>query len=749
MLFQKDLKSLLKIKIALLNGILWISCSVESKQQVFASSFSQSVSGSNGHGCPVPNRFSNIQNMANQNTNALASASALNNERATGGPLSHSLHDSRWQFMDQVIAQLRLNDSRWGYTCIRGNCDDISTDAIAYWCGSGSPGESTNVGTVDIITGAGRVAWQDHTPETMANQNATAMWIYPRPGKSFTNTEDSSDNNVSDFAWSKVTFLKGTNISRWSETSPIRSVEVSNNGICIDHPKNGQWTGKVAIPPASGESPLRLEANHWIVVKKGGKYYAGTYEWIRNGGQRCKLGGGLRKIYHELGADQINVHPLNKKWVPKGGDVVGFMASGLARNNVRNERERTNIQWYRLPSIDGSIQGQMLGSFSQGSNQGSSKYNCCPPPNRFDIVQRVASETGDLYKTDVQQFTQKVAECLKDVDRHWGRRLNDSGVLGKDTVAYYVQGSDIPYSIDIVRGAATDNPVLHWNIQEHNGVRGQVGGTWVEVTGQCILNDSSTQITIGKCSRTPNTCEAGIFHPHPEDSDTHYLWTCRNIPHSSGETPCDEPKSSPVCPPDKKEPHYKAVGNACLPSCGAAKGTSVLRECLDFRNYNIQWMPVHDVNLCCKRHSKTACPGPHYQQRSYRGRTNCFPSCGAAAYFAGYGHYGPDKIEGTEDDPHVFANIRSCRELNAFGNDDWKGFTFYDPYRFKNSNNREVFETIGRSNVRCCARGEKGPVPVHPPNSQREQTEEDPPDNEECLDGVIDSNGNFCEGFSP
>lgn len=116
--------------------------------------------------------------------------------------------------------------------------------------------------------------------------------------------------------------------------------------------------------------------------------------------------------------------------------------------------------------------------------------NCCPPPNRFDIVQAVLGRTGDLYRRDVQDFTERVAECLAVTDGDWGRRRNDSGAIGKDTVAYRTSRGPGrgPFSIDIMLGATTSNPQPHWSIQEHDGIEGRVGGAWIEVDGRnCVL----------------------------------------------------------------------------------------------------------------------------------------------------------------------------------------------------------------------------------------------------------------------
>ena len=102
---------------------------------------------------------------------------------------------------------------------------------------------------------------------------------------------------------------------------------------------------------------------------------------------------------------------------------------------------------------------------------------CCPPPNRFEVVKQVAAETG--YPSSgihVSDFTQVVAERLAQEDSNWGRRINITGPIGKDTVAYRVNGQDDnPFSIDIVGGAGGSNPSIHWD------AHGQIGGTWIPV----------------------------------------------------------------------------------------------------------------------------------------------------------------------------------------------------------------------------------------------------------------------------
>ena len=131
---------------------------------------------------------------------------------------------------------------------------------------------------------------------------------------------------------------------------------------------------------------------------------------------------------------------------------------------------------------------ESMGVSSSGGRGGGGGSSGTPPgaTNRFSVVQSVASKIGypkpgrtsDSHRReDVNELTQAVAERLHAEDPRWGRRINITGPLGKDTVAY--EASDgRPYSIDIVYGSMSANPPkIHWD------VHGFVGGTWVAPDG--------------------------------------------------------------------------------------------------------------------------------------------------------------------------------------------------------------------------------------------------------------------------
>jgi hypothetical protein len=88
---------------------------------------------------PIPNRFAVVEQIARQFPAALRN--------------SCQEHGGSWEFMDRVVDALRLEDTRWGYNCKRGNCGDPSLDVVAYHHLAGPSVTGATVRTVDIISG--------------------------------------------------------------------------------------------------------------------------------------------------------------------------------------------------------------------------------------------------------------------------------------------------------------------------------------------------------------------------------------------------------------------------------------------------------------------------------------------------------------------------------------------------------------------------------------------------------------------
>jgi len=145
-----------------------------------------------------------------------------------------------------------------------------------------------------------------------------------------------------------------TDVSGWEQTGTLKSVLVNSSTITLDYDKANVWPG------VSADGTI-LNANPWIFVKQDGKWYAATFEWLRPGQ--------TSKDIKSVNGDHIKQSPL-KDFVPKNGEVYGFMVSGLARASERNVQERTNIVMYEWgkgevkqddPIVDSNTPTDMFG----------------------------------------------------------------------------------------------------------------------------------------------------------------------------------------------------------------------------------------------------------------------------------------------------------------------------------------------------------------------------------------------------
>jgi hypothetical protein len=126
-------------------------------------------------------------------------------------------------------------------------------------------------------------------------------------------------------------------VSGWPITSRITDVTITRSEICVDHTGVGRF-------PTSQFFDIQVEGNVWVFYQFDGAWYGATYDWLRPG-QVCKSVTG-----EEFGPDQIRIAPMDGSWHgPRSGDLVGFMVSTRARDNVPGGQERTNIAVVRWP----------------------------------------------------------------------------------------------------------------------------------------------------------------------------------------------------------------------------------------------------------------------------------------------------------------------------------------------------------------------------------------------------------------
>lgn len=119
------------------------------------------------------------------------------------------------------------------------------------------------------------------------------------------------------------------NVSGWAVTATL-SVSLTRSQIILDYNKANVWQ------PMEG-----VVANPWVFIPKpDGGWYAGTFEWMRPGQ--------IAKGRYTVAGDHIK-RPQTAGFRPVPGQWYGFMVSGLCRNSMRNNYERTPVVMLQWP----------------------------------------------------------------------------------------------------------------------------------------------------------------------------------------------------------------------------------------------------------------------------------------------------------------------------------------------------------------------------------------------------------------
>ncbi len=170
------------------------------------------------------------------------------------------------------------------------------------------------------------------TTTSTSDTTATSTSDTTATSTSDTTTTTSTDSSPSEFDLSKVTWLH-TDVSSWPVTSTL-TVSISNGTMCLNFSGTSTWP-TAQILHTNGTHNINVNANPWVFVSVGGKWYGGTWEWMTPNGN-CKP---LSKIE----GGHIKRAPLTD-WNPKTGDTLYFMVSSLARGaNLNNYHGRTNV----------------------------------------------------------------------------------------------------------------------------------------------------------------------------------------------------------------------------------------------------------------------------------------------------------------------------------------------------------------------------------------------------------------------
>ncbi len=122
----------------------------------------------------------------------------------------------------------------------------------------------------------------------------------------------------------------GREVASWRETTKL-SVGIGNSYINLDYDKRNVWPG---IEVFKGKG--LLNANPWVIFEiTKGNWIGATWEWLRVGQ--------TTKSKRSVHGDHIKLSHVDRNWHPAVGQTLGFMVSGLGRNNRRNVKERSNI----------------------------------------------------------------------------------------------------------------------------------------------------------------------------------------------------------------------------------------------------------------------------------------------------------------------------------------------------------------------------------------------------------------------
>lgn len=124
----------------------------------------------------------------------------------------------------------------------------------------------------------------------------------------------------------------GTDISKWPITYNL-DIDFQGGHIVYRTEATKKWPKKWMGPIAKGG---QLVGNPWVFIKKDGKWYGATYEWLRPGQKSKPLktiaGDHIKRFSH-----------FSSEWKPTAETYYGFMLSGLVRDSSRNVEERTPI----------------------------------------------------------------------------------------------------------------------------------------------------------------------------------------------------------------------------------------------------------------------------------------------------------------------------------------------------------------------------------------------------------------------
>ena len=535
--------------------------------------------------------------------------------------LASCLNNQNWGFLDRVLGRLHAQDNRWGYFCPDGDCNNLSTDTIAYNCGTDD--STLSISIINIINCDQEIPqaiWVDETQNLIdADPNAEVGWRYPRIiyediSQIVADLREPGDDASRDLASQAAAASQRVN----GECS--NSSEDCLSGEYEDIPDLGgsllfQCTGS-----NGGSSPIcalcpsdKTEPNYKVRSQKclpscvtaGGTHsgdecqdanYSSNLIVSYEDGLCCTRSP-KNRVNGACNVAQKNCSAGDHNDLTDSDDLYIWECQGRGGGNTKNctaSRARQNGR----------------------CNYGASNPDC----SVGRLEERRDSNTHEIWAcigtgggTDAQCRKQKGGRC--DNSRKHGcssgtaeNKRQANGLDIWDCVGS--QSTRSSCSRSIPANGRCNNSVKN---DCHDGTLRDKGDSRTHYRWECLgvgsghkdeceLRKSSTPATqrpttpttrrpitpttrrptppattpqkiIGRCSSSyrgdsSSSCAAGSFHNHPGHTSTHYRWTCRSIPHTNPnrEVSCSVQKTTT---PTSTTLPQKIVGR-----CGSYRGDS-------------------------------------------------------------------------------------------------------------------------------------------------------------------------------
>ena len=580
-----------------------------------------------------------------------------------------------WGFVDRVLDRLHSENSNWGYFCPEGDCNNLSSDTIAYNCGSENLTLSALIiNIIDCSQESPQITWEMQN----LDENTGIGWRYPRVNEDISRivaqlrepdsidlasqSDDSDDSDsqedicpsdkvephykavgqeclpscgtaggthaggdCQDTTNYNITLIGGT----YETSCCTRRVKRKISGICDNSKENGCHAGDLLDTTDSDEdyqwNCLAIEGGTSVNCSKQRPRADGRCDY-NSPTPKCSVG----RLVEQADDDE------HEKWICKGIGSGGTDADCKKQKHGRCDNSRI----YGCSSGVATNKRQANGFYRWGCAGSQSTQTVCSkriPVNengRCDTSVRngchdgTFRDTGDSrthYRWECTGIgtgsTTDQCELIKPPTRVNGRcnnsQRNDcsSGTANDAAIA----DTSLVYRWHCVGsgGGSTDTncqktiPAQRVNGRCNNSKRNgcspgtanpnAVADTETFYKWQCIGSGGGSiasdcqkarppttttrrpttttrrptttqvQVTCGRCGSSNETCAAGDPHNHPPDTETQWLWTCRNIPHQRGqcaarELQCDEDKPPVTVTCGSCDPSYQGNSNA---SCSA------------------------------------------------------------------------------------------------------------------------------------------------------------------------------------